>query len=119
MIKIFLIALLASVSLFGNIKVAASYPYIEHAIKIIAKDKVQLEVLARGDWDPHFVVPKPSLISKLRDADLLIVNGASLENAWLDPLIDGSNNSKIQINANGHLKLSDYINLQDIPKICR
>jgi zinc/manganese transport system substrate-binding protein len=61
-------------------------------------------------------VPKPSLVAYLRDSDLLILNGASLEIGWLDPLIKSANNPTIQKNSNGHLDLSHYIKLQDIPK---
>lgn len=96
--------------------VAVAYPYIEQLVYEVAQDKVKINVLSRGNWDPHFVVPKPSLVAGLRDSDLLIINGASLEIGWLSPLIDSAHNANIQPNAKGYLNLSDYIQLQDIPK---
>jgi len=102
-------------SLFAKIEIAAAYPYIGELTKTIAKDKANVVVLSRGDWDPHFVVPKPSLVSKLRNADLLILNGASLEIGWLPPLIESAHNANIQKGANGYLELSDYVKLKDIP----
>jgi zinc/manganese transport system substrate-binding protein len=96
-------------------QVAVAYPYIEQLTKSIAKDKADVALLSRGDWDPHFVVPKPSLVSKLRNADLLILNGASLEIGWLPPLVNSSHNAKIQKGADGYLELSNYVKLQDIP----
>jgi len=104
------------VTLSAKMQVAVTFPYIEQLTKVIAKDKVKVSLLSRGDWDPHFVVPKPSLVSKLRNSDLLILNGASLEIGWVPPLIGSANNPKIQKGGKGHLDLSQYVKLQDIPK---
>ena len=114
--KIIVLLALTLSAVFAKMQVAVAYPYIEQLTKEIAKDKIDVRLLSRGDWDPHFVVPRPSLVSKLRNADLLILNGASLEIGWLPPLIHSSNNAKIQKGANGYMELSAYIKLQDIPK---
>ena len=114
--KIILIGLLLVSSAFAKLNVAVAYPYIGQLVDEIAGKKVKTSLLSRGNWDPHFVVPKPSLVSKLRDSDLLIVNGASLEIGWIPPLIKSAHNAKIQPNAKGYLDLSEYIKLQDIPK---
>src|SRR5207249_4277445 len=53
----------------------------------IGGDKVEVESVARGYQDPHFVEAKPSFLLKLRKADLLIVVGLELEIGWLPPLI--------------------------------
>ena len=113
--RVFLFSILFVSSLFAKIEVAAAYPYIAELTKIVGDEKVEVAVLSRGDWDPHFVVPKPSLVSKLRNADLLILNGASLEIGWLPPLIGSANNAKIQKGADGYLELANYVKLQDIP----
>ncbi len=47
----------------------------------------QVESIAKGYQDPHFVEAKPSFLLKLRQADLLIVVGLQLEIGWLPPLI--------------------------------
>jgi len=111
-----LLSLLLVSSLFAKLNVTVAYPYIKEITHSIAQDKVKITALSKGNWDPHFVVPKPSLVAYLRDSDLLILNGASLEIGWLDPLIKSANNPTIQKNANGYLDLSHYIKLQDIPK---
>ncbi|HEY9190623.1 MAG TPA: zinc ABC transporter substrate-binding protein [Sulfurovum sp.] len=114
--KILFILLLAASTLSAKLNVAAAYPYIKELTKEIGQDKVAITLLSQGNWDPHFVVPKPSLIAHLRNSDLLILNGASLEAGWLSPLLDSANNPNIQENAKGYLELSDYMDLQDIPK---
>lgn len=114
--KILFLLLLAASTLSAKLNVAAAYPYIKEITQKIGQDKVDITLLSQGNWDPHFVVPKPSLIAYLRNSDLLILNGASLEAGWLSPLLNSANNPKIQENAKGYLELSDYMDLQDIPK---
>ncbi|RZK00550.1 MAG: hypothetical protein EOO43_25160, partial [Flavobacterium sp.] len=88
---------------------------IEDITKKIGQGKVTVSSLSKGDWDPHYVVPKPSLISKSRKADLLIINGAQLEIGWLPPIIRQANNSEIQPGSKGFLDLSTYMNLIQVP----
>ncbi|WP_309498335.1 metal ABC transporter solute-binding protein, Zn/Mn family [Sulfurovum sp.] len=114
--KIPLLLLLLASTLSAKLNVAAAYPYIKEITQEIAKGRVDITLLSQGHWDPHFVVPKPSLIAQLRDSDLLIINGASLEIGWLPPLLSSANNPNIQKNVKGYLDLSQYVNLQDIPK---
>lgn len=111
-----LLILLLSLSLsFAQLKVVAVYPWIGELVKEIGKDKVRLHVIAKPTEDFHFVVPRPSHIAKLRDADLLIINGASLEIGFLPPLIQQSNNPKIQPGREGFLDLSSFVNLIEKP----
>ncbi len=41
----------------------------------IGGDKINVDAIARGYQDPHFVEPKPSFLLKLQKADLLEVVG--------------------------------------------
>ena len=65
----------------------------------VGGDKVDVESIAKGYQDPHFVEAKPSFLLKLRKADLLIVVGLELEIGWLPPLITQSSNPNIQVSA--------------------
>jgi len=96
-------------------RIVVTYPYIESLVKQIAPDQVDITTLAKGDEDPHFVVPRPSFIGKLRKADLLIINGGSLEIGFVPPLIRQANNPKIMPGAQGFIDLSQQINLIDKP----
>lgn len=103
-------------SLFAHLNIAVSYPYIGAIAKAIGKDHVKTIVLAQGNWDPHFVVPRPSLISKLRSADALIMNGGQLEIGWLPPLIRRANNPKVQSGAATFMDLSRYVDMIQKPR---
>jgi len=111
-----LLLLLLPFSLFAQLNIAVSYPYIGAIAKSIGGDAVNTTVLANGKWDPHFIVPRPSLISKVRNADGLIINGAQLEIGWLPSLIRRAGNPKTNINAKSFLNLSNYMNLINKPQ---
>jgi zinc/manganese transport system substrate-binding protein len=92
-------------------KIVVTYPYIASLVQQIAKDDATVTTLAKGDEDPHFVVPRPSFIGKLRQADLLIINGASLEIGFVPPLIKQANNPKVVPGAPGLIDLSQAVTL--------
>jgi zinc/manganese transport system substrate-binding protein len=81
----------------------------------IGGDKIDVESIARGYQDPHFVEAKPSFLLKLRKADLLIVVGLELEIGWLPPLITQSTNPKIQVGAPGYFDASRFARILEIP----
>jgi zinc/manganese transport system substrate-binding protein len=98
----------------GQVKVVAAYPYIGDLCKKIGGDRVEVFVLGKGTEDPHFIVPKPSFIAKLRGADLLIINGADLEVGFMPVLIQQANNPRIRT-PKGFLDLSQQVRLIEVP----
>ena len=82
----------------------------------VGGDKVNIDSIAKGYQDPHFVEAKPSFLLKLRQADLLIVVGLQLEIGWLPPLITQSGNGRIQVGANGYLDASQFAAILEIPQ---
>ena len=81
----------------------------------IGGDKVDVEAVARGYQDPHFVDPKPSFLLKLSKAELLIVVGLELEIGWLPPLITQSSNPRIQVGAPGYFDASRFARILELP----
>src|SRR3989449_7441353 len=82
----------------------------------VGGDRVEVESIARGYQDPHFVEAKPSFLLKLRRADLLIVVGLELEIGWLPPLINQSGNPRIQVAAPGYFDASRFAEILEIPR---
>jgi ABC-type Zn uptake system ZnuABC Zn-binding protein ZnuA len=82
----------------------------------VGGDKINVESLARGYQDPHFVEAKPSYLLKLRQADLLVIVGLQLEIGWLPPLITQSGNARVQVGANGYLDASQFAEILEIPQ---
>jgi len=81
----------------------------------VGGDKIDVESIAKGYQDPHFVEAKPSFLLKLRRADLLVVVGLDLEIGWLPPLITQSGNPKIQPASVGYLDASQFAEILEKP----
>ena len=113
--KIFLLTVLLTISAFASLRVDATYATMGAVAQKIGGDLVDVQVLGSSKYDPHFIVPKPSLIAKLRRADLLIMNGGGLELGWLPPLLRAANNPAIRNGAKGLLDMSHYVPMIDVP----
>lgn len=81
----------------------------------VGGDRINVESIAKGYQDPHFVEAKPSFLLKLRQADLLISVGLQLEIGWLPPLITQSGNPRVQMGAPGYLDASQFAEILEIP----
>jgi len=113
----FLTALLepASARAAAKLKIMTATMDLASLAQEVGGDKVEVESIARGYQDPHFVDAKPSFLLKLKRADLLIVVGLELEIGWLPPLINQSTNPKIQVAAPGYLDASRFARILEIP----
>jgi len=97
----------------AKLKVVSTFPDLGSLAHEIGKDKIDIVVLGKANDDPHFVEARPNFVAALRDADVLIDHGADLELAWLSPLLQKANNSKIDIGKRGRIEASRGIALID------
>lgn len=81
----------------------------------IGGDNVNVENGTNALQDPHFVAARPSLIGRVRRADLVFCTGAQLEIGWLPVLLRQSGNAKVQPGAEGYLAAADYVRKLEIP----
>ncbi len=72
----------------------------------IAGDRARVEPLSKGYQDPHFVDAKPSLLVKLRKADLFVEVGRDLEVGWVPGLLQSARNPRIQSGGPGFVDAS-------------
>ena len=110
-----LIGMLASGPAAAAIRVVATTEDLAALTREVGGDRVEVETLARGYQDPHYVEPKPSFILKLHRADLLVAVGRELEVAWLPALVQQSRNSRIQPGASRYLDASLTARILDVP----
>jgi zinc/manganese transport system substrate-binding protein len=80
-------------------------------------DKVSVYSATTALQDPHRIEARPSLIARIRSADLLVCSGSDLEIGWLPLLLTQSGNSKIQLGTPGYLEASQYVSKLEIPKV--
>jgi zinc/manganese transport system substrate-binding protein len=99
----------------GKLKIVTATTDLASLAQEVGGDHIEVESIARGYQDPHFVEAKPSFLLKLRQADLLIVVGLELEIGWLPPLINQSGNPRIQPNSAGYLDASQFAEILEKP----
>lgn len=97
------------------IKVVATTEDLAAIAKEVGGERVQVESLAKGVQDPHFLEAKPSLILKLSRADLFVQVGLDLEAGWVPSLLVGARNGKIQSGGPGFVDASRGITPLEVP----
>ena len=65
--------------------------------------------------DPHQVQARPSLIARVRNADLVVCTGAELDVGWLPVLLQQSGNDKVQAGQPGNFAAADFVRKLEIP----
>ena len=65
--------------------------------------------------DPHQIQAKPSLIARVRNADLAVCTGAELEIGWLPQLLQQSGNAKVQPGQPGNFAAADHVRKLEVP----
>lgn len=99
----------------AKLQIATTTTDLAALVKVVGSDKVEVFSIAKGTEDPHGVSAKPSFMVKLRSTDLIIAQGLELESAWLQPLIQGSRNLKLQLK-DGIFEIAAELDPIEIPQ---
>jgi len=122
-IIVFVIALVAGAALLvpgaraaEKIRVVTTIPDLKSLAEAVGGDVVDVDSLTRGTQNFHEAEVRPSMMLKLRRADILIENGVDLD-AWVDVAVVGANNGKIIRGAPGRIDVSRGIPLLEVPSV--
>lgn len=113
---ILLSALFLAAPVADKKKVMVTLPALKSITDALAGDDFEVTALAKPDQDPHVVTPTPTLMKKLREADLFIEIGLQLE-LWADQVATGSGNPNIAQGAKGRLIASSGISREEVPAV--
>src|SRR5260221_2489011 len=80
-------------------------------------DKLSVYSATAALQDPHHIEARPSLIARIRNADLVICSGSELEVGWLPLLLTQSGNDRIQPGSPGFIEASQFVVKLEIPKV--
>ena len=106
--------LLAPASAADKIHVVATIPDLKALTEEVGGNLVEVESLARGTQNAHEIEIRPSLMLKLRRADLLVENGLELD-SWAEVAVQGANNPRIVRGAPGRVDVSHGVPVLDVP----
>lgn len=96
----------------AKLQVFACEPEWGSLLQELAGNKVDVEVATSALQDVHQIEAKPSLIAKLRRADLVVCDGAELEIGWLPQLVRQSGNQKVASGAGSFMAASQIVTLE-------
>jgi zinc/manganese transport system substrate-binding protein len=97
-----------------KVRVVTTIPDLKSLTGAVGGDLVEVDALTRGIQNFHEAEVRPSMMLKLRRADLLVENGLELD-AWVDVAVQGANNPRIIRGATGRIEVSRNIPVLDVP----
>jgi ABC-type Zn uptake system ZnuABC Zn-binding protein ZnuA len=97
-----------------KIRVVTTTTDLKALTEVVGGDLVDVDSLARGSQNPHDLEVRPSLMIKVRRADLLVLNGLELD-GWADVVIQGANNPNVIPGAPGRVDASQGIMVLEVP----
>ena len=96
-------------SAHAKVRVFACEPEWASLAKMIGGNSVEAYAATHARQDPHHIRAKPSLIAKMRKADLVICSGASLEIGWLPILLQKAGNANTQPGSIGYFLAAEVV----------
>ena len=107
-------ALVSGAGAAEKVRVVTTIPDLKSLAQAVGGEHVDVESLTRGTQNFHEAEVRPSMMVKLRKADLLIENGADLD-SWIDLAVQGANNANIARGGPGRVEISRGVPLLDVP----
>ena len=111
------LALVAALPAVAALNVFACEPEWAALATELGGDKVTVYSATTALQDAHRIEARPSLIARMRSADLVVCTGSDLEVGWLPLLFTQSGNAKIQPGSPGYLEASQAVVRLEIPKV--
>ena len=93
----------------AEVRVFSCEPEWAALAKEIGGDLVEAYAATTALQDPHYIQARPSLIARVRQADLVICSGAQLEIGWLPALLQKANNRRVMPGGDGYLEASSFV----------
>jgi len=106
---IMMILLLAPLLSHAELRVFSCEPEWAALAEEIGGDLVEAYSATTALQDPHYIQARPSLIAKVRRANLVICSGAQLEIGWLPALMQKANNRDVRPGSRGYMEASNFV----------
>lgn len=98
----------------ANLTIVSTTPDFADIARQIGGDKVDVHSVMKGPEDIHNVLPKPTEMRYLNQADLFVHSGVDAE-PWRANLMLGARNPRIMDNQPGNVDMSEGITIKDAP----
>lgn len=109
---LFAVAAAISAPVEAKLRVFACEPEWGSLLGELGGDAISVDVATSALQDVHVVEARPSLIAKMRQADLLVCSGAQLEIGWLPQLLKQAGNPKVASGPGNFMAASQVVTLE-------
>jgi zinc/manganese transport system substrate-binding protein len=82
----------------------------------LAGDHAEVFTATTAQQDPHHIQARPSLIARMRRADLVVCTGAELEIGWLPVLMARGGNPRIKPGTDGYFEAANFVLMLEVPQ---
>ncbi|PYO07884.1 MAG: zinc ABC transporter substrate-binding protein [Candidatus Rokuibacteriota bacterium] len=114
------VALVVVASMAGGaerkLRVVTTIPDLTALAQAVGGDLADVETLTRGTQNAHEAEVRPTMMLKLRRADVLVENGLELD-AWADVAVTGANNPNIVRGSAGRIDISRGLPILEVPAV--
>jgi zinc/manganese transport system substrate-binding protein len=115
-ISLFALGLLAvGTEAADKVRVVTTTTDLKALAEAVGGDLVEVDALARGNQNAHDLEVRPSLMVKVRRADVLVINGLELDQ-WAEVVVQGANNPNVIPGAPGRVDASAGILVLEVPR---
>ncbi len=98
-----------------KVRVVTTLTDLKALTEAVGGDLIEVDSLARGNQNPHDLEVRPSLMVKVRRADLLVINGLEGD-AWVEAVVRGASNPRVLPGAPGRVDASEGVMVLEVPK---
>ncbi len=112
---VFLLLFIVAWPVSARLNVFTCEPEWQALVKEVGGDNVKVFSATTALQDPHHIQARPSLMARMRRADLVVCTGADLEAGWLPVLLRRAGSKHVQPGNTGYLEAAKYVTLRDIP----
>jgi zinc/manganese transport system substrate-binding protein len=111
-----LLMLAAALPATAQLNVFACEPEWAALMTEVGGERVNTYSATTAHQDPHRIEARPSLIAKVRRADLLVCSGAELEVGWLPMLQRQASNKQVLSDQPGYFEAASVVKRLEIPQ---
>jgi zinc/manganese transport system substrate-binding protein len=116
LLTLLLALVLLPLNLPAAMRVFSCEPEWAALVTELAGDHAEIFSATTAQQDPHYIQARPSLIARMRRADLVVCTGAELETGWLPVLLARGGNPGVKPGTDGYFEAADYVPMLEVPQ---
>jgi len=108
--------LLLPLNAAATLRVFTCEPEWTSLVTELAGDHADVFTATTAQQDPHYIQARPSLIARMRRADLVVCTGAELEIGWLPVLMARGGNPRVKPGTDGYFEAASFVPMLEVPQ---